>query len=79
MNTLGEPCVLQDRSCTQCGECNLCDLDPLKQCDNCCQCINTLEGDFAEIEIDDILVNSEEKTSRGKLDGKKKVFRIKNQ
>ncbi len=67
MKNLGEPCVLEDRSCTQCGECDLCDLDPTKQCDNCCQCIKTLEGDYAEIEIEDILLNTEDQSkSRAK-------------
>ncbi|WP_040411574.1 hypothetical protein [Desulfosporosinus sp. OT] len=60
MKNLGEPCVLENRVCTECGECDLCDLDPTKQCDNCCQCINAPEGDFAEIEIDDILLNTED-------------------
>jgi D-arabinose 1-dehydrogenase-like Zn-dependent alcohol dehydrogenase len=58
---IGEPCVLEDCLCTGCGECDRCDLDPTKQCDNCGQCIQTLDGDFAEIIIDDILIN--EKTS----------------
>ncbi|MCO5386616.1 MAG: hypothetical protein NHB14_13535 [Desulfosporosinus sp.] len=59
MNSLGEPCLLEDRVCTECGECDLCDLNPTKQCDNCCQCINVPEGDYAEIEIDDVLLNTE--------------------
>ena len=67
MKNLGEPCILEDRSCTECGECDLCDLDPTKQCDNCYQCIKTPEGDFAEIGIDDILLNTEDsKASRVK-------------
>ncbi|MDP4125969.1 MAG: hypothetical protein Q8912_03385 [Bacillota bacterium] len=63
MKNFGEQCVLEDRSCTECGECDLCDLDPTKQCDNCCQCIKSPEGDYAEIEIDDILLNTEDKIS----------------
>ncbi len=59
LNSLGEPCLLEDRVCTECGECDLCDLNPTKQCDNCCQCINVPEGDYAEIEIDDVLLNTE--------------------
>lgn len=63
---LGDPCVLEDRVCTECGECNICDIDPTKQCDNCCHCIETLEGDFAEIEIEDILISSEDLTSENR-------------
>ena len=62
MKKLGEPCVLENRLCTECGECDLCDLDPTKQCDNCCQCIKVPEGDYAEIEIDDILLNTEDRS-----------------
>lgn len=60
MNNLGEPCVLADRACTKCGECDVCDLDSSKQCDNCCKCLKSPEGDYAEIEIDDVLLNIEE-------------------
>ena len=77
MKSFGEPCVLEDRSCTECGECDLCDLDPTKQCDNCFQCIETPEGDFAEIEIDDILLNTEDrKASRAK--GHSNKYKIKS-
>lgn len=62
MKNLGEACVLEDRSCTECGECDQCDQDPNKQCDNCCECINFPDGDFAEIEIDDILLNTDNLT-----------------
>ncbi|AET68696.1 hypothetical protein Desor_3192 [Desulfosporosinus orientis DSM 765] len=79
MNNLGEPCVLQDRPCTRCGECDRCDLDPTKQCDNCCQCIDTLDGDYAEIEIDDILINTENKTSSRTNQFIDKKFKIKKQ
>ncbi len=57
MKRLGEECVLEDRTCTECGECDYCDLEPSKICDNCCQCIETTKGNFAEIGIDDILLN----------------------
>jgi D-arabinose 1-dehydrogenase-like Zn-dependent alcohol dehydrogenase len=57
LKKLGESCVLEDRACTECGECDRCDLDPTKLCDNCCQCIETTQGDFAEIGIDDVLLN----------------------
>ena len=60
LKNLGDPCILEDRVCTECGECDVCDLDPTKQCNNCCQCIETLDGDFAEIEIDDIILSSED-------------------
>ena len=60
MKNLGEPCVLEDRVCIECGECDVCDLDPAKQCDNCCHCINTPKCDYAEIEIDDVLLNIED-------------------
>jgi len=62
LKNLGEPCVLEDRVCTECGECDLCDLDPTKQCNNCFQCIEPLDGDFAEIGIDDILLTEKTDT-----------------
>lgn len=77
MKNLGEACVLEDRPCTECGECDLCDRDPSKQCDNCCQCIKFSDGDFAEIGIDDILVNTDKPTvSRQK--GKGNQYKIKS-
>ena len=59
MNKSGEPCVLEDRICIQCGECDRCELNPTKICDNCCQCIDT-GADYRGIQIDDILINTEE-------------------
>ncbi|MGC7873113.1 hypothetical protein ACPUYX_16480 [Desulfosporosinus sp. SYSU MS00001] len=70
MKTISKQCVLEERLCTDCGECDRCDLDPSKLCDNCCQCIDTLEGDYAEIGIDDILINKEERSSGNRLRGK---------
>lgn len=63
MKHIGETCVLEDRPCTECGECDLCDLDSNKLCDNCCKCLDMPEGDYAEIGIDDILVNTEDEFS----------------
>lgn len=60
MRKSGEPCILEERICTECGDCDLCELDPNKQCDNCCQCIESSEADYAEIAIDDILINTED-------------------
>jgi len=57
---MGQPCVLDDRFCTECGECNRCDLDPDKICDNCCQCLDQKNVDYAEIVIEDILLNIED-------------------
>jgi hypothetical protein len=68
LKNFGEPCVLEDRLCTECGECDLCDLDPTKQCDNCCQCVKTLECDYVEIGIDDILVTTEDPSSDQNLE-----------
>jgi len=59
LKNIGEPCVLEDRTCTQCGECDVCDKDPNKQCDNCGQCLEFPDGDFAEIKIDDILLDTD--------------------
>ncbi|MDR3540603.1 MAG: hypothetical protein P4L69_06475 [Desulfosporosinus sp.] len=69
MKNLGEPCILEDRSCTGCGECDRCDLDPTKQCNNCCQCIDTPEGDYVEIGIDDILLNTEKPKTASRHQG----------
>lgn len=77
MNSLGEPCLLEDRICTECGECDLCDLDPTKQCDNCCRCIETLEGDYAEIEIEDVLLNTEDKKESRSNSHKSKSYKVK--
>ncbi|MDR3601236.1 MAG: hypothetical protein P4L49_12270 [Desulfosporosinus sp.] len=77
MKNLGEPCVLEDRLCTKCGECDLCDLDPTKQCDNCGQCIEIPEGDFAEIGIDDILVNTEDSTTARARKGYSNKYKVK--
>lgn len=77
LKSLGEPCVLEDRSCTDCGECDICDLDPTKQCDNCSQCIQTPEGDFAEIGIDDILLNTEDPNSASRHKGHNHKYKIK--
>lgn len=74
MKKLNEACVLEDRLCTECGECDRCDLDPMKICDNCCQCIETRKGDFAEIKIDDILLNIDMPTSSRRIGkGKTKI------
>lgn len=78
LKNLGEPCVLEDRSCTECGECDLCDLDPKKQCDNCGQCIETPEGDFAEIGIDDILLNTEDPDTARRHKGHSNKYKIKS-
>lgn len=60
MRKYGEPCILEDRLCIECGECDVCELDPNKICDNCCKCIeSTTKADYAEIQIDDILINTE--------------------
>lgn len=59
MKTYGEPCVLEDRLCTECGDCDLCELDSKKICDNCCQCIDS-EAEYRGIEIEDILINTED-------------------
>src|SRR5680860_229981 len=74
---LGEACVLEDRPCTECGECDLCDQDPSKQCDNCGQCIEFPDGDFAEIEIDDILINTDNPNSVSLHKGHGSKFKIK--
>lgn len=62
MKTYNEPCILEDRLCTECGECDCCELDSDKICDNCCKCIDS-EADYLGIEVDDILINTEEPKS----------------
>lgn len=74
MKTYGEPCILEDRLCTECGECDRCELSPEKICDNCCQCIDS-KADYVGIEIDDILLNTEEPQTQHQL---RKSFRIKS-
>jgi len=74
----GEPCVLEDRSCTECGECDLCDQDPNKKCDNCGQCLEFPEGDFAEIGIDDILLNTDSLNSAFRNKGQGNKYKIKS-
>lgn len=59
MKKLGEPCILEDRLCTECGDCDRCELNPKKICDNCCQCIET-SADYLGIEIEDILITTED-------------------
>ncbi|MDA8228352.1 MAG: hypothetical protein M0T74_11765 [Desulfitobacterium hafniense] len=60
MKNIGEPCILEARSCTQCGECDYCELNPEKLCDNCCNCIESPKADYLGIEIDDILIDTED-------------------
>lgn len=59
MRKRGEPCILEERLCTVCGECEVCELNSSKICDNCCECIES-QSDYLEIQIDDILLNTEE-------------------
>jgi hypothetical protein len=78
LKTIEKPCVLEDRACTNCGECDRCDLDPNKQCDSCCRCIDTADGDYAEIGIDDILLNNEDLDSTQRSIGKGQKYKIKH-
>jgi hypothetical protein len=78
LKTIEKQCVLEDRICTNCGECDRCDLDPNKQCDNCCRCIDTTDGDYAEIGIDDILLNNEDLDSTQRSLGKGQKYKIKH-
>ncbi|AGA69298.1 hypothetical protein Desdi_1849 [Desulfitobacterium dichloroeliminans LMG P-21439] len=75
MKSYGEPCVIEDRLCTECGECDCCELDSNKICDNCCQCIEST-ADYVGVEIEEILVNTEEIDSL-KGEQSKRAFRIK--
>ncbi|MDQ7092733.1 hypothetical protein REC12_03945 [Desulfosporosinus sp. PR] len=77
MKVIGKPCILEDRPCINCGECDLCDLDPTKQCDNCCRCIDTLAGDYAEIGIDDILLNNEDRSVGNRHKGARTTYKLK--
>ncbi|NMA70061.1 MAG: hypothetical protein GX958_11695 [Desulfitobacterium sp.] len=58
MRKYGESCVLEERLCTECGECDTCELNSSKICDSCCECLET-SSDYLEIQIDDILINTE--------------------
>ena len=49
-------CVLEDRECNGCGKCNVCDLDETKLCNSCGKCID-LDGDYAEIQIDKVILD----------------------
>lgn len=54
-------CVLDEtKVCDDCGECDRCDLDPHKICDNCMKCVNS-GADYAEIEIDEVVLDNESK------------------
>lgn len=76
MQKKGEPCVLEDRLCNECGECDRCELDPNKKCDNCCKCIDST-ADFRAIEIDEILINTE--NMKGTHPGKNFKFKMKRE
>ena len=78
LKNLGEPCVLEDRPCYECSECDLCDQDPSKQCDNCGKCIEFPDGDFAEIEIDDILLNTDVPNTVSRHTGHSNKYKIKS-
>ena len=78
MKNLGDACVLEDRSCTECGECDQCDHDPTKLCSNCGQCIEFPDGDFAEIGIDDILLNTHNPTATSRHKGLSNKYKIKS-
>lgn len=75
MRQAGEPCILQDRICIECGECDRCELDPDKLCDNCCRCIEISDADYLEIQVDDILLNTERPERTEKHQARK--FKIK--
>lgn len=66
MKKVGEPCILEDRTCSECGECDRCELDSGKICDNCGDCLNEPRADYLEIIIDDILINTEEPAPKTK-------------
>jgi hypothetical protein len=78
LRKFGEECILEDRLCTTCGECDLCDLDPSKQCDNCCQCLEFPDGDFAEIMIDEVLLNTDKPNTTALRQDGKRINRIKS-
>lgn len=78
LKNLGEACVLEDRLCTECGECDRCDKDPSKQCDNCGKCIEFPDGDYAEIEIDDILLNMDKPNTASRHKGRGNKYKIKS-
>ena len=63
MKKFGEPCVLENRLCTECGDCDRCELDSNKICDNCCKCIES-KAVFIGIEIDDIIMGVEDLSTR---------------
>lgn len=77
LKNIGEACVLEDRSCTECGECDLCDQNPKKQCDSCGHCIELPDGDFAEIGIDDILLNTDNSSPASRYKAKGNKYKIK--
>lgn len=74
MKQYGESCVLENRLCTECGECDRCELNSEKTCDNCCQCIEST-ADFAGIEIEEIIINTEDIRTKHPV----KTFKIKNE
>lgn len=59
-------CIFEDKICLECGECDQCEITPDKICDNCCECLELPQSDYAEIVIEDILLNTEDITKTTK-------------
>lgn len=74
MRKAGQMCVLEERLCIECGDCDRCELTPEKICNNCCECINEPNVDYLGIEIEDILINTDQ-PSKG---SRPKTFKIKS-
>jgi len=52
-------CLLdEEKICDDCGECNRCDLDPNKICDNCCKCLEQSDEEYAELPIQDVVLEN---------------------
>lgn len=54
-------CVINHaKICNHCGSCDdRCELNPEKICDNCFRCLETDMGEYAEIKISDVLLETD--------------------
>ena len=58
---MNKMCVFDsNKTCDDCGECMICDLNRNKKCDNCGACLELEGHDMKEVQIDEIIEETEE-------------------